>query len=63
MAKCTICGKEIVLVPSATERAAKFGGKPSDYTNLFTTHSECQVKQRSQASTELMRKIVAEGKK
>ena len=63
MAKCTICGKEIVLVPSATERAAKYGGKPSDYTKLFTTHSECQVKQRSQASTDLMRKIVAEGKK
>ena len=62
MAKCTICGKEIVLVPSAAERAKKYGGVPSDYTNLFTSHSECQVKQRSQASTELMRKIVAEGK-
>lgn len=63
MAKCTICGKEIVLVPSASERAAKYGGKPSDYTKLFSTHSECQVKQRSQESTELMRKIVAEGNK
>ena len=63
MAKCTICGKEIVLVPSASERAAKYGGKPSDYTKLFSTHSECQVKKRSQESTELMRKIVAEGNK
>jgi len=63
MAKCTICGKEIVLNPSAAERAAKFGGKPSDYTKLFTTHSDCAVKQRSQESTDLMRRIAAEGKK
>ncbi len=63
MANCTICGKKIVLVPSAAERAEKFGGKPSDYTKLFTTHSDCAVKQRSQESTDLMRRIAAEGKK
>lgn len=63
MANCTICGKKIVLVPSAEERAAKFGGKASDYTKLFTTHSDCAVKQRSQESTDLMRRIAAEGKK
>jgi hypothetical protein len=40
---CTICGKPIKLVPSASERAAKYGGKPSDYTNLFTVHAVCQV--------------------
>lgn len=60
MAKCTICNKTIVLVPSASERAAKFGGKASDYTKMFTTHSECAVAKRSQESTELMRRIVAE---
>ncbi len=57
MANCTICGKKIVLVPSAEERAVKFGGKASDYTKLFTTHSDCAVKQRSQESTDLMRRI------
>ena len=62
MAKCTICGIEIVLVPSAEERAKKFGGKPSDYTKLFSTHSDCIVKKRSHESTELMRKIVSERK-
>ena len=41
---CLLCGKPIVLVPSAKERADKYGGKPSDYTALFTVHAECQVK-------------------
>lgn len=42
--KCIHCKKEIVLVPSASERAKKFGGKPSDYTKLFTEHKECREK-------------------
>lgn len=42
---CVHCGKPIILIPSAAERAKKFGGKPSDYTKLFTSHSDCQVKQ------------------
>lgn len=62
MVNCTICGKKIVLVPSAQERARKFGGEPSDYVKMFTTHSDCAVKKRSQESTDLMRRIVAEGK-
>lgn len=41
---CTYCNKPIKLVPSATERAKKHGGKPSDYTKLFTAHNSCQVK-------------------
>lgn len=60
MAKCTICKKEIVLVPSASERAAKFGGKASDYTKMFTVHSECYVNKRSNASVELLRQITAD---
>ena len=54
---CTICGKPIVLVPSAVERAKEFGGKPSDYTNAFTTHAKCSVQQRSQESIALMRRL------
>lgn len=52
---CTLCGKPIVLVPSATERAKKYGGKPADYAALFTTHAACLVAKRSQRSIDLMR--------
>lgn len=54
---CTICGKLIVLVPSAEERARKFGGKASDYTKLFTSHASCSIKQREEGTLELMRRI------
>ena len=46
--KCTICGRPIVLVPSATERAKKFGKTPAFYTRLFTTHSSCQIEKNRQ---------------
>ena len=54
--KCTICGKEIVLVPSAAERARKFGGKPSDYTKLFTEHKSCALEKREQDTKNLIQK-------
>ena len=54
---CTICSKPIVLVPSAAERAKKSGGKPSDYTKLFTTHAKCAVAKREQETVELMRRM------
>lgn len=43
MANCTFCGKPIVLVPSAAERAAKdrSGNTAAYYTSLFTSHSDC----------------------
>ena len=43
---CLKCGKKIVLVPSAAERAAKdvTGKSAAYYTSLFTVHPECQVK-------------------
>ena len=53
---CRICNKAIVLVPSARERAAKFGGTPEFYTRLFTTHGSCQVAQRSLDAVETMRR-------
>ena len=55
--KCTICNKPIILVPSAKERAQKYGGKPSDYTRLFTTHSECLVNKRNNEAIALMRNL------
>ena len=53
---CRICNKPIVLVPSAKERAAKFGGTPEFYTRLFTTHGTCQVAERSRDAVETMRR-------
>lgn len=41
---CKLCGKPILLSPSASERAKKFGGKPEDYVRGFTTHATCQIK-------------------
>ena len=49
MAKCTFCGKLVVLVPSAAERAAKdvTGQKTAAYyTSLFTSHSDCLMLHR-----------------
>jgi len=46
---CSHCGKPIVLVPSAIERAKKFGGPPSKYTKLFTMHAQCQIDKRNQS--------------
>ena len=57
---CTICGKRIVLVPSAKARAAKFGGKASDYTALFTAHTECLLAKREADTIALMRRINSE---
>lgn len=54
---CTICHRPIVLVPSAHERARKYGDHPAAfYTSLFTTHSTCFVEKRSAESVELMRR-------
>lgn len=43
MANCVFCGRPIVLVPSAAERAAKdvTGKTAAYYTSLFTSHSDC----------------------
>jgi hypothetical protein len=55
---CTHCGKPIVLVPSAAERAAKDSGRPASYyTRLFTAHAECQIKARNESTLELIRRL------
>lgn len=58
---CKHCGKPIVLVPSATERAAKFGGEAREYTRLFTYHAECTLKVRAEGTTELIRRLRMKG--
>lgn len=56
---CKVCGKPIVLVPSALERAAKdvAGNSASFYEQLFTSHADCQIRARSNSSIQLMRQI------
>jgi len=54
---CRLCGDEITLIPSAKERATKYGGSPSYYTNLFKTHAHCAVADRSRQARELMGRI------
>lgn len=56
--KCKICGKPVVLVPSAAERAAKdTSGKTAEYyTSLFDTHAECALAKRAAETSELMRR-------
>lgn len=51
--RCTLCGQPIVLVPSATERAARYGGQPKDYLALFTEHAACTLAKREQYTLEL----------
>lgn len=38
---CCYCGKAIRLIPSAEERARKYGESPAFYTALFRSHEEC----------------------
>lgn len=54
--KCTICGKPIVLVPSAEERAKKGFGTAQYYRSLFTTHDDCFLAKRAEETLELIRK-------
>lgn len=55
--KCKLCHKEIILVPSAAERARKCGGTPADYTRLFTVHPSCALKKRKEDTLELIRRL------
>lgn len=52
---CNICNTPIVLVPSAEERARKYGGTPQHYINQFTAHADCIIKKRAQEAVELVR--------
>ena len=57
MTKCAICSNPITLVPSAEERARKYGGKPSDYTQLFTVHADCLITKRNADTLSLIRRL------
>lgn len=55
--KCSYCNKPIKLIPSASERAQRYGGEPSDYTKLFTIHAQCTIDKRNADTLELMQRI------
>lgn len=56
---CTICGKPIILVPSAKERAAKdvTGKTAAYYTSLFREHADCALKKRGEETSALMERL------
>lgn len=56
--KCKHCGKEVVLVPSAAERAKKdvTGKTAAYYTSLFDYHTACTLKSRAEGVRELMQR-------
>lgn len=42
--RCKLCGSEVVLVPSAEERAKKYRQHPASYyTAMFPYHTACQL--------------------
>ena len=53
---CTLCGYPVILIPSAAERAKKYGGSPEQYTKLFPEHSDCIIKKRNRETIELIRR-------
>ena len=56
--KCTICGKPIILIPSAEQRAANVTGKSAEYyRNLFTEHSTCTLFKHAEETADLVRKL------
>lgn len=55
--KCKHCHKEIILIPSAAERARKdvTGKTAAEYTAIFDYHSECTLELRRTSTSEMMR--------
>lgn len=60
MNNCTICHQPIVLIPSASVRAARHGGLAQDYTNLFTSHPSCFMDKYRRDTSALMARLRGE---
>lgn len=54
---CTICGRPVVLNPSAQERAEKYGGTAQDYIKLFPQHAQCILNKRNKDTAALIKRI------
>ena len=55
--KCSICDLPIILAPSASERAKKYGGRAEDYTALFKEHAQCAIDKHNRETQELIIRI------
>lgn len=55
---CTICGKPVVLVPSAQERSKRdvCGNTAAYYTALFPTHAACVLEKNRKETSEMIEK-------
>ena len=56
MANCELCGKPIVLVPSAKEREKATGMPAAYFVSLFKTHPSCALAKRAQDTRDLIRR-------
>ena len=54
---CTYCNKPVILTPSAEERAARSNQTAAYYESLFTSHSDCFIRARNEATLQLIRTI------
>ncbi len=52
--KCNICGGNVILSPSAAERAKKYGGTAEYYLDLFPAHAGCTLRKRLDGERELL---------
>lgn len=57
---CNLCQQPVILVPSAEERAKKYGGTPDFYRSLFKVHSWCQIAANRASQLELTKRLVNE---
>jgi len=57
MTSCKFCGKPIVLVPSAQERAKSTGLPASNFTKMFQWHSECLVEYRNREASAFIKRL------
>lgn len=57
---CSICKKPVILVPSAEERAKKYGETPAYYRSLFPNHTACVLSERKEQTSELMKRKIEE---
>ena len=57
---CTVCHRPVVLVPSAQERAKKYGKSAEYYTKLFPQHSSCTLEKRKRETAELILRLKIE---
>lgn len=57
MKKRTICGKPVILSPTARERSLATGKPASEFEAIFTAHADCQLAKREEETRKLIARI------